>query len=393
MNDGLHILWVSAAALVVTAASLTGFGLRQQRYRGWGWCVAALWLTALGVLFAALSPNLAAPATLLLVQWPVFTLIGVRRFHARAQMPGSERSDWAVLAIAGGIASSGPLWVADGTTAALVPVAAGALLHLYVAAILFCGPGGREGLPLQWLGLAVALVALAPLPSAWPGYELAAPVELRAVAAVLGAVVMAFAALTLACERTERQLRESQRRLRVLANTDPLTQVPNRRHFNELATLALRNDAPGSATLLIFDIDHFKHINDRLGHAAGDRALRLVSGCMTEHLRANDIAGRHGGDEFVVLLRGMRVADAGTVAARMVAQLQAQASFSTLPTLSLSFGMVQLLPGERLADAIRRADQALYEAKRQGRSRAVTAQGDEDSPVFSESQRLGLTAC
>jgi len=392
MNDSLHILWVSAAALGVTAASLTGFGLRRQRYRGWAWCVAALWLTALGVVLAALSPSLAVPASLLLLQWPVLTLIGLRRFHARAHLPCNEKIDLAVLAGAGGIAVLGPLWALDGTPAAVVPVAAAALVHLYVAGLLFCGPGDRDGLPLQWLGITVTLVALAPLPAAWPGYDLVAPIELRAVAAVLGAVVMAFVVLTLACERTERQLRESQRRLRVLANTDPLTDVPNRRHFNELATLALRNDAPGSATLMIFDIDHFKHINDRFGHAAGDRALRLVSCSMIEPLRANDIAGRHGGDEFVLLLRRMRVRDAGGVAARIVSRLQAQAAFSTLPPLSLSFGMVQVLPGEALADALRRADQALYEAKRQGRSCAVTAQGDERSPVFSESQRLGLTA-
>ncbi|MFY9512551.1 MAG: GGDEF domain-containing protein, partial [Rubrivivax sp.] len=208
-----------------------------------------------------------------------------------------------------------------------------------------------------------------------------------------GNVVMAFVALTLVFERTERQLRDSQRRLRVLANTDTLTNVPNRRHFNELATLALRADGPGSAALLIFDIDHFKRINDRLGHAAGDRALRLVSEAMTEHLRAQDIAGRHGGDEFVLLLRGTPLRDAGHVAARIVQRLQERAEFSTLPPLSLSFGMVQVLGGEGIADALRRADQALYEAKRQGRSRAVAAFGDEDEPVFSESQRLGLTTC
>jgi diguanylate cyclase (GGDEF)-like protein len=392
ISSGSDILWVSAAALAVTSASLTGFGLRQQRYRGWRWWLAALWLTALGVAAAAVSNNLAVPAALLLAQWPIVTLIGVRRFHARTRLPGSEKLDWAVLAIGGSLAASGPLWPADGTMAALVPASAAALVHLYAGCLLFGGPGGRDSLPLQWLGVAIALVALAPLPTAWPGYEVAASIELRAVAAVLGAVVMAFVALTLVFERTERQLRDSQRRLRVLANTDSLTNVPNRRHFTEMATLALRADAPGSATLLIFDIDHFKRINDKLGHAAGDRALRLVSGSMTEHLRAQDVAGRHGGDEFVLLLRGTHVRDAGGVAARIVARLQEQAEFSTLPRLSLSFGMVQVLPGEGVADAMRRADQALYEAKRQGRSRAVTALGDEEQPVFTESRPLGLTA-
>ena len=396
MFSSTDTLWTATAALAVTAASLTAFGLRQPRYRGWSWWLAAAWLSVAGVAAAATGsgkPWIAAPAALLLVQWPVLTLIGVRRFHARTRLPGGERSDWAMLAVAGGLAASGPLWAADGSLAALVPASAAALVQLYAACLLFCGPADRDSLPLQGLGATIALVALAPLAAAWPGYDLAAPIAPRAVAAVLGTVVMAFVALTLVFERTQRQLRDSQRRLRVLANTDALTNVPNRRHFTELATLALRADAPGSAALMIFDIDHFKRINDRLGHAAGDRALRLVSASMVEHLRAQDVAGRHGGDEFVLLLRQTQVRDAGGVAARIVARLQAQTEFSTLPRLSLSFGMVQVQSGETIVQALNRADQALYQAKREGRSRAVTALGDDDTAAFGESRPLGLSSC
>jgi diguanylate cyclase (GGDEF)-like protein len=196
--------------------------------------------------------------------------------------------------------------------------------------------------------------------------------------------------MTLVFERTERQLRESQRRLRLLANLDALTQVPNRRHFTELAGQALRADPAGSAVLLLFDVDHFKQINDHLGHAAGDRALCLVAGSVLEHLRAQDVAGRHGGDEFVLLLRRATTRDAMGVASRIVAEVQRRAEPTPLPPLSLSFGMVQVGIDEDLDAALRRADQALYEAKRQGRSRAVAALGDEQQPVFSESKTLGL---
>jgi diguanylate cyclase len=210
------------------------------------------------------------------------------------------------------------------------------------------------------------------------------------VAAVPGLLVMALVVITLAGERTERQLRESRRRLRTLANMDALTQVPNRRHFHELASRALQQDPQGSAVLLIFDVDHFKHINDTLGHAMGDRALCLVSAGLIEHLRAPDVAGRHGGDEFVLLLRRASTTAAMGVAARIVTAIQRRASAEDLPRLSLSFGMVQVTAGEGVDDAMRRADQALYEAKRQGRSRAVAARGNEAAPVFAESQRLGL---
>jgi diguanylate cyclase len=120
--------------------------------------------------------------------------------------------------------------------------------------------------------------------------------------------------------------------------------------------------------------------------------LRLVSSSVQEQLRAMDVAGRHGGDEFVLLLRNADTHAAMGAAVRMAAELQRRSPEHQLPPLSLSFGMVQMMAHEHIESAVRRADQALYEAKRQGRSRAVTAQGDEATPVFSESRRLGLLA-
>ncbi len=391
VNPNSDILVAAAAVLAVSAASLTGFGMRQQRYRGWLWWVAALWLTTLG---AALAAGSAAPATqalagVLLMQWPIVTLLGLRRFHARQAIAGSERVDISLL-----VAAALLTLVAAGAygepRASWVGSACTGVLHLYAALLLFGGPSGRDGAPLQTLAVAQAAVAFAPVLGMAPGDGLAAPLALRAGAAALGSVVMAFVALTLVCERTERQLRESRRRLRALANLDALTQVPNRRHFHDLASLALHTDPPGSAALMLLDIDHFKHINDHLGHASGDQALTIVSASMIEHLRANDVAGRHGGDEFALLLRRADTTAAVSVAARIAAEVQTRADGAKLPRLTLSFGIVQVDPRERLEDAMRRADQAMYEAKRQGRGCAVTAAGNEARPVFSESRPLGL---
>ena len=389
MTSVVDILSFATAALAVAAASLTAFGLRQRRYDGWRWWVVALWLTTLGAAVGALwSGRLgAALAGLLLMQWPVVTLIGLRHFHPRQALPGSERLDWTVLLsallLAAAAAVLGPqnLWLAAGCSMAL---------HLYAVAVIFKGPGGRDFNPVRSLGATMALVAFAPVVAAWLQSGLLGALALRTAAAVLGAVVMAFVAITLVCERTERQLRDSRRRLRVLANQDTLTQVPNRRHFQELANDALLQDEPGSAVLLNFDVDHFKQINDLFGHAAGDRALCLVTSAMLDNLRAQDVAGRQGGDEFVLLLRRATMQHAMGVAARIVGDVQRRAPGQQLPTLTLSFGMVQIGFGEGIHAAMRRADQAMYEAKRQGRSRAVAAAGNEDRPVFSESQRLGL---
>ena len=395
-------LLFATLAQAAAAASLTAFGLRRDRHPGWWWWLAAMWLTTAGAALAALAPpawsEVLAPP--LLLQWPLVTLMGLRQFNARQRWPGTWWVDATLLGTSSVAALLAAWLLPQPATWALV--ACGLAVHLYAAAVMFNGPSGGDAAPVNFLGATVALLAFAPgiaalsasLNAAGPLAPAAAEAAhtARVLAATLGAIVLAFVALTLLFERTERQLRESRRRLRLLANLDALTQVPNRRRFAELASHALRADPPGSAVLLLFDIDHFKQINDRLGHPAGDRALCMVAGSVLEHLRTNDAAGRHGGDEFVLLLRRTTTEHAVGVAGRIVTELQKRTQSTPLPPLSLSFGLVQLRAGEDIDAALRRADQALYEAKRQGRSRAVTASGDEGRPVFSESKRLGLLA-
>jgi diguanylate cyclase (GGDEF)-like protein len=204
--------------------------------------------------------------------------------------------------------------------------------------------------------------------------------------------VMVYLALLLSYERTERKLQQSQRQLRFLADTDTLTEVPNRRRFYELATKAMALSAPGKAAIVMFDIDHFKQINDHFGHAEGDEALREVARCTRELLRTRDVAGRLGGDEFAMLLPETTVNEALAVAARVALSLDSARGGRRDMPLSLSFGVVLARTGENIADALHRADQALYEAKRQGRSRAVAAFGTPAGPVFGESHRMGLGA-
>lgn len=192
--------------------------------------------------------------------------------------------------------------------------------------------------------------------------------------------------------RSNAALTTSNAELHRASERDPLTGLANRRRL-QAAMAAL----PGAAaafegTLLLIDVDHFKRINDNFGHAAGDRALTLVAGSLLEQLRADDVPGRLGGDEFALLLRGAGVPVAIGVAERIVQAMQRRTAEQRLPRLTLSFGVVQLLGREQVDEALRRADQALFEAKRQGRGCAVAAEGDEAHPVFGESQRLGLAA-
>lgn len=390
VTDGL---WIAACANAVAALALTLLGRQPQR--GWRLWQTGAWLATAGIALLALAgqqPVLLALAQLLLLQWPMLALVGMRRFHARFDWPGNERHDWAMLALCGLLVAGAGLWPSDSAFAALCAAAGALLAHLYAASLLVCAGARPESRPMHLLGAVIALAACAPMIATLPGIEGRALGEASAVTTALASVAMAFIVTTLLFDRSERHLRASRRRLRALASIDPLTQVPNRRHFEELATKALEHDPPASAVLMMFDLDHFKRINDQFGHAGGDRALRLVSRCVREVLRVQDMPCRHGGDEFALLLRNASVRDAMRVAARLVDRVQARTLESDLPTLSLSFGVVQVRPAELLSQALQRADQALYEAKRQGRSRAVAAAGHESRLEYTESRPLGLTA-
>jgi diguanylate cyclase (GGDEF)-like protein len=377
--------------LALVALATTAFGLRQRRYDGWHWWTTALWQGAAAVALAAATLHeqgaLVPLAVAALLPAPLLALQGLRRFHPRQALAWHARADAGVALLAAallGLAAALPEPLAHPLAAATVLG-----LHGYVAAVLLLGPGGRDFVPVQVLALTVGLAGALPLAAVLVGMPVLAA---QAAALALVLPVLAFVGVALVCERTERQLRDSRRRLRVLAHLDSLTQLPNRRHFEALAESALAQDEPGTAALLHIDVDHFKRINDLFGHAAGDRALQLVSQAMLEALRANDIPGRQGGDEFVLLLRRTTPAQAMSVAQRITTEVQRRAPLRQLPTVSLSVGVVQVAFGEGVAAALRRADQALYEAKRQGRSCAVTAEGDEDTPVFGVSRPMGLQA-
>lgn len=162
--------------------------------------------------------------------------------------------------------------------------------------------------------------------------------------------------------------------MRVLALTDSLTGVPNLRGFDEAAARAIatarRTGTPLSA--IACDLDHFKSINDRFGHSVGDEALRRFASHLREQLRDEDIIGRIGGEEFMLLLPRTSLQDAADIAERL------RAAPPTLPggiepsglLLQASFGVATLGgPDDDIARLTHRADIALYAAKRGGRDR------------------------
>ncbi len=160
--------------------------------------------------------------------------------------------------------------------------------------------------------------------------------------------------------------------LRTLSLTDTLTGLPNRRHFQEQLSRELSRAAREHTplALLVADLDHFKQINDQLGHHAGDKALQEVAQALRKTVRGQDIAARHGGDEFVLLLPGTGLEGALRLAERLSEQLRHGQTFP-LP-LRLSIGTAAIEGGKADGEALfRAADEALYEAKAAGGGRAI----------------------
>ncbi|MBC7950599.1 MAG: GGDEF domain-containing protein [Rhodospirillaceae bacterium] len=167
--------------------------------------------------------------------------------------------------------------------------------------------------------------------------------------------------------------------LRRWATTDSLTGMANRRHFLEHCERemqrALRYSRP--MPVLIFDVDLFKTINDRFGHAMGDEALKIIADVAAASLRETDLMGRLGGEEFGVLLPETDTTGAADLAERLRAAIAAApmtVNNQTVP-LSISVGVAMLHPDDTSVDALfNRADQALYRAKHAGRNRVVLAE-------------------
>lgn len=191
-------------------------------------------------------------------------------------------------------------------------------------------------------------------------------------------------------KETEAELRKSKEELRRLAMTDALTGLFNRRHFNQVAKeeigRALRYRRPLS--VMAFDIDHFKRVNDTFGHSNGDRVLAMIARITREVLRTTEVAARYGGEEFIVLLPETPALAAAEVAERLRTEIEE----AVLPSergpiaVTASFGVSDALqcsdakPEEQvLSEFVSSADRAMYASKAAGRNRVT---------VFGEDQYL-----
>lgn len=175
--------------------------------------------------------------------------------------------------------------------------------------------------------------------------------------------------------RAEEALKESEERYRRLSVTDPLTGLFNRRHLHQClpAEIERSNRYGRSLSLLVIDCDHFKQINDMHGHLVGDAVLQGLARQITLSLRTSDLAFRYGGEEFVVLLPEVAGAVAQGLAERLRESLAHLEGMAATQCCTVSIGVAEYRVAENENSLLRRADEACYAAKAQGRNRVVCA--------------------
>lgn len=172
-------------------------------------------------------------------------------------------------------------------------------------------------------------------------------------------------------ENALRKLKQSEAQIRELMLTDPLTGVANRRHLDERMSMELERHARYNKpfSVVMADIDWFKHVNDQHGHAMGDTVLEMFACLLATGLRSTDFVARYGGEEFVLLLPNTEIESALQLAERLREETQNMRLGKSGLALTASFGVTQARPGEGMSHVLARADEAMYQSKSAGRNR------------------------
>ncbi|WP_169577602.1 GGDEF domain-containing protein [Sinimarinibacterium sp. CAU 1509] len=189
-------------------------------------------------------------------------------------------------------------------------------------------------------------------------------------------------------EQTNRLLSHALERETLLARTDALTELQNRRYFMELARLefAAAERYQQTLSIALLDIDRFKRVNDLYGHQQGDQVLKRMAAILRREIRQSDLSARFGGEEFIVLLRNTDARDAMHQLDRLRTQIEA----AEIPAakqairITVSIGVAERQASDSLDTLIGRADAALYRAKANGRNCTILA--DALSPVFATTE-------
>lgn len=255
-------------------------------------------------------------------------------------------------------------------SALIVTMLAATLIATMLAATLIA-IYGRSAF-LEGMALLLAVCGLAFIAN---GLRFAPATGMREMLVALPMLVVFPILLGGITRRLSEHVRAQNRELVRLGSLDSLSGLLNRRHWEDAVSSALAAGCCADAVMLLIDIDRFKWVNDAHGHTVGDEVIRELGAAIRGCLREGDLAGRYGGDEFCVVLRGVDLDRAAAVAERIRAQV-AVLLVERVPDLhcTLSIGLARVPAGVRLVrEWVRVADAALYSAKLAGRDRLAVA--------------------
>ena len=345
-RDGYLISWAAGMAFVVLA--LAALGLRNGRYDIWvqagpfAALISGVALIHVGTCQFRTGSVRLLPVTLL---WLVTTLATVLPFLFGFSGVGTAMLNLACAAYM--ILSGYQYWA--GRSEAPLPLVSGAFLFVltgvsFLACAIMLAVNGQA-------------VLTAP-PTNWAE-------EFNSIMAIVGLTGIGALSLTLSQSRATR-------RHRLEAQTDSLTGLLNRRAMFDRFENA---ELPVGTAVLMFDIDHFKQINDRRGHAAGDAVIRHLATILQQNLQSQDSVARIGGEEFCAVLQPMPVDQAKLIAERIRAAFEAAdvRLMSETVRATVSVGVATSGVDESFSSVLHRADAALYKAKDNGRNRVTAA--------------------
>lgn len=379
-------LVISVVFFAVTSLLLFVYFTRQT-YAGFGYWVLWQLCAMIGlVLFFGRGPQ---PAAVTIILNNLFALAApALLFHGFARFFGlydnNRQLIWAgylIVFAALGVQSWFSVVQPDHQIRAAVFFGVRGILLLRCALEPLQHPGARSSSAFRMIALIGLVLAGNDLRQVWQGIDIrdegdmlaSANIKIAMLSAVIGDVVAAYCLLLLRGERLETELRAARHDIEKLARTDALTGLWNRRHLEDIVRheieRARRYRQPVS--LILFDIDRFKSINDRFGHAVGDDVLRGLAELGQRSIRAADIIGRWGGEEFLIIVPSTILDDARQLAEKLKVALAGHDFDSGRVTAS--FGVAEWRKDESIESWLQRADAALYAAKKDGRDRVATA--------------------
>lgn len=387
----LDMLTMSAASITVTGVLgivLVFTWARERESVFVGWWGLALLLQAAGIVISAAS-SLQNDADLVTLGTASMVLADAVKWQASRQFANHRLNPVAVLLGPLGFLVAVHSGYLDGFENRLFVVCILSAIYNFAAAFELSRANG-EHLASRWPAVGILIVtglssfSWLPLNLVMPVHEAIAVFSSDWFPAVillmlLLRIALAFVVLSMAKERQEMEQRAD-------ALTDALTGLPNRRALFEAADAfgQERSILGGQISVLIFDLDHFKQINDRFGHAQGDHVLKLFATKSKEYLNGNSIVARLGGEEFAAILPGADASAAVRAAEGVRRTFAKSAAFidglAVGATVSVGAANDPDLHSD-LNALFRRADAALYAAKRGGRNR-VEYLGPEDTPSF-----------